>query len=450
MAVYPVLILFVAVGIAVTGFLFFVGRRRPVFNAESLTAALPLLFTASYGAEYVVSIGLWPAALLTTAVVVGFFIPLTVLAERSSMPKPAGFGAVRSIGLLMTFAAVFKLLTANGLNPITVFIFAASGFVYTSSAGRLGRISALALSNITAAAGLYLSFVIPGTIFTTDITLIVAIIMLYSLGTLSQKNLERFIECLTPVHLSLLTVLAAAVLFSPLSSFETVDSELRLDQAFFLIPAVFLTFSSAGARNASRFFEAMLFALAASIAAVGGLFPNAAAELLTPLVGAPVKGMASQAVQAVLQLTGLSTLTMVLAKMSEAVQAAIKTRISTALMYGAPAAAIILAVSSVVGQPPGQAILLAGSVNMLTFSLLMVSLGGGWLMPAVFLFITSSSTVIIQAVSQFSLGVRPFNPLVFASLIPSATSMAAVGLGVWGFSDAVVAWLKRRALLTGI
>ncbi|MEM2237328.1 MAG: hypothetical protein QXR26_04225 [Candidatus Caldarchaeum sp.] len=450
MAVYPAFILFVAVGVAVAGFLFFVRGLRPVFNAENLTAALPLLFTASYGAEYVVSVGLWPAALLTTAVVVGFFIPLAVLAEKSSMPKPAGFRAVRNIGLLMTFAAVFKLLTDNGLNPITVVIFAASGFVYTSFSGRLGRIPALALSNITAAAGLSLSFVIPRTIFTTDTTLIVAIITLYTLGTLSQTKLERFKECLTPVHLALLTVLTAALLISPLSRVETVDSELRLGQAFFLIPAVFLTFSSAGARNASRFFEAMLFSLAASIAAVGGAFPNAAAELLTPLVGAPVKGMAAQAVQAVLQLTGLSTLTMVLAQMSEAVQTAIKTRISTALTYGAPAAAIILAVSSVVGQPSGQAILLAGSVNMLAFSLLMVWLGGVWLMPAVFLFITSSNTVIIQALSQFSVGVQPFNPLVFTSFIPSATSMAAVGLGVWGFSDAVAAWLRRRALLTGI
>jgi len=450
LALYPAVILIIVAVVTGAGFLFFVGRGRNAFNGGSLAATLPLLFTAVYSADYIVSIALWPAALLATAMVVGFFIPLTVVAEKSSTRKPAGFSVARGTSLIIMFAAVFKLLTFNGLNPLTMASFAAAGFLYTFSFERLGKISALALANITAAAGLYVSFTVPQNVFTSDITLIVAIITLYTLGMLSHKHLERFRECLTPVNLALLTVFAAAVLFSPLSRVETVDSELKLEQAFFLMPAVFLSFSPPYTKDASRFFEAMLFVLAVSITVVGGGFPNATAELLAPLVGTPVKGLAAQTVQAVLQLTGLSTMAMILAHLSESVQATTGTRMRAALMYGAPAAAIILAVCSALGTSLDQMMLLAGSANMLIFSLAMVLLGGRWLMPAIFLFMFSSNTVIIQSAVRLPLVFELFNPLSLASFTPLAMSMFAVGLTVWVFSEAVAAWLRRRALLTGL
>ncbi|MEM3111208.1 MAG: hypothetical protein QXG41_08630, partial [Candidatus Caldarchaeum sp.] len=183
---------------------------------------------------------------------------------------------------------------------------------------------------------------------------------------------------------------------------------------------------------------------------VGGGFPNATAELLAPLVGTPVKGLAAQTVQAVLQLTGLSTMAMILAHLSESVQATTGTRMRAALMYGAPAAAIILAVCSALGTSLDQMMLLAGSANMLIFSLAMVLLGGRWLMPAIFLFMFSSNTVIIQSAVRLPLVFELFNPLSLASFTPLAMSMFAVGLTVWVFSEAVAAWLRRRALLTGL
>ncbi len=440
-------ILFLAgLATAFSGYYVFVLRRGLGFNRGSLTGKIPTFFISSQAAYYAVSTAEWPAAYTSALIAAGLLMPIITFAEKHNTSNPSELYIIRQLGLLILSAAVFKGLMVTGLNPILVLCFAMAGFAYLALADKIGKTLAMILSNLIAVSGIYIHFFIPETTFISDISLMVAVVVAYSLGTLSPQGLEKFRDVLTPLHLSLLIVFVSAVLFSPISHVEALDVGLRLDGVYTVMPLVFLAFSPASSANVSRLFETSLLFLAISIAAVGGSFYNASAQLLTPIVGEPVKGLTTQLVQAVMQLVGLSALVMVFNWLAKIRLITADTRKQTMLTYGVPAAAVGLGVSYVIGPSVEQIMFLAGTVNMIVFSLILAKSGGKYLLAGIFLFLLAFNINIAQTFSQLTTLQPLSNPLSFTSFIPPALSLVAIGIGVWAFSSAIVGWLRRREL----
>ncbi len=429
---------------AFSGYYVFAVRRGLGFNRGNIAGSLPTLFISSQAAYHAVSTAEWPAAYISALIAAGLLMPIITFAEKHSASNLSGLYIIRQLSLLILSAAIFKGLTAAGLNPILVLCFAAAGFTYLALADKIGKTFAMVLSNIMAVSGIYLYLLIPETISVSDIALMVAIVMAYTLGTLSPQSLEKFREVLTPLHISLLVVFASAVLFSPISHVEVPDVELKLGGVYTVMPLIFLAFSPAGSASVSRLFETSLLFLAVSIAAVGGPFYNASAQLLAPIVGEPVKGLTAQIVQAVMQLVGLSALVMVFNWLAKIRLVTADTRKQTMLTYCVPAAAVGLAVSYVIGPSVEQIMFLAGIVNMIVFSLILANSGGKYLLVGIFLFLLAFNINIAQIFSQLAKLQPPANPMAFTSFISSILSLLAIGIGIWGFSSAIAGWLSRR------
>ncbi|MEM2095289.1 MAG: hypothetical protein QXX19_03270 [Candidatus Caldarchaeum sp.] len=433
---YSLIILLTGLTASMAGFYLAAGRR---LELKGFAGSLPVLFLAAQAVSYVSSASSWPVLLVMVVGAAGLMMPLVSRAERLGLTQSLEFSAVQQTSLIMLFVAVFQSLVLTGVSPVVVLGFVAAGFCYVAVVNRFGKVPALVVSSILSLSSLLTSFTVLRAVFTPDITLIVLILVMYTVGTLSHGTLEKLVEALTPVHLSLFILLAVAVLLSPFSPAEPPPAIDVQFESIILLPAVFLAFSTAGYSSAPRPFEAALLVLAVSVVAVGGSFPQASAKLLTLFVGEPLLNTSAELIQAVLHFVGLSALVMILCRMSMARRdAGLEGRAS--LTYGVPAGSVALAVSASLGFSAGDSVLLAGALNMMTFAVLLAAAGGKSLAAAAFLLLVSFNTVVF--IASRTITVLSFETA--ASLLPPAYSVAVMVLGTWAFSHAVVGWLLRR------
>ncbi|MEM1943087.1 MAG: hypothetical protein QXO30_02925 [Candidatus Caldarchaeum sp.] len=433
---YSLVILLTGLTASMAGFYLASGGR---LELKGFAGSLPVLFLAAQAASHVSSASSWPVLLVMVVGAAGLMMPLVSRAERMGFTRSLEFSAVQLTSLIMLFVAVFQSLVLTGVSPVVVLGFVAAGFCYVAVVNRFGKFPALVASSVLSLSSLLTSFTVSRAVFTPDITLIVLILATYAVGTLSHGTLEKLVEALTPVHLSLIILLAVAVLLSPFSPVEPPPAIDVQFESILLLPAVFLAFSTAGYSSAPRPFEAALLVLAVSVVAVGGSFPQASAKLLALFVGEPLLNTSAELVQAVLHLVGLSALAMILCRMSMARRdAGLEGRAS--LTYGVPAGSVALAVSASLGFSAGDSVLLAGALNMMTFAVLLAAAGGKSLAAAAFLLLVSFNTVVF--IASRTITVLSFETA--ASLLPPAYSMAVMVLGTWAFSHAVVKWLLRR------